>query len=259
MPMPDNIDPSAFFMEGGPTGVLLIHGFTGSAAEMRPLGQYLNERGLTINVPLLPGHGTTAEDLNNYGWDDWCAEADKALVELRSQCETIFVAGLSMGALISLWLVANNHNITGIVTYAPALDITDWRRHLPKFLMKIIGQLPKPDEYWADPEAESLLWSYDTYPTVAGLELLKAIPEVKDLLGQISCPLLAIYSTSDPTVTADGVHLVYDQVSSTDKQLVEFNDSGHVVTLDEEWQRAAELTYNFIKERVPEGLSKPES
>ena len=113
MPMPTNIDPSAFFMEGGPTGVLLIHGFTGSAAEMRLIGRYLHERGLTAYGPLLPGHGTIPEDLNNYGWNEWCAEVDKALVELRSNCDTIFVVGLSMGALLSLWLAANNDDISG--------------------------------------------------------------------------------------------------------------------------------------------------
>jgi carboxylesterase len=259
MPTPANIDPSAFFMEGGPTGVLLIHGFTGSAAEMRLVGQYLNERDLTIYSPLLPGHGTTAEDLNNYGWDDWCAEAEGALAEIRGKCETIFVAGLSMGALLSLWLAAMNEDISGIVTYAPAIDLSDQRRCLPNFITKIIHQLSKPDEYWADPEAKSLLWSYDTYPTAAGLELLKAIPRVKDRLNQITCPLLAIYSTSDPTVKVEGVRLVYENVSSTDKQLVEFNESGHVITVDKEWPRAAELTYNFITERVPEKLSKPET
>lgn len=252
MPMPTNIDPSAFFMEGGPIGVLLIHGFTGSAAEMRPIGRHLNERGLTTYGPLLPGHGTTPEDLNNYGWDDWCAEANRALVGLRSKCDTVFVAGLSMGALLTLWLAANNDDITGIVTYAAAIDITDWRRHLPKFITRFVRQLSKPDEYWADPEAQSFLWSYDTYPTAAAFELLNSIPEVKDLLSQVTCPLLAIYSTSDPTVTPGGVQLVYEQVSSADKQLVEFSDSGHVITVDKEWQRAAELTYSFILGRVPE-------
>ena len=256
MPMPTNIDPSAFFMDGGPTGILLIHGFTGSAAEMRPVGQYLNERGLTTYGPLLPGHGTIPEDLNNYGWDDWCAEANRALTELRNKCDTVFVAGLSMGALLTLWLAANNDHISGIVTYAAAMDVTDWRRHLPEFITRIVRQLRKPDEYWADPEAQSLLWSYDTYPTAAAFELLKSIPEVKDLLAQITCPLLAIYSTSDPTVTPDGVRLVYEQVSSADKQLVEFNDCGHVITVDKEWRRAAEMTYQFILERVPEGTFK---
>ena len=97
-----------------------------------------------------------------------------------------------------------------------------------------------------------MLWSYDTYPTVAAFELLKSIPEVKELLVQVTCPLLAIYSKSDPTVTPDGVQLIYDQVSSTDKQLVEFNECGHVITVDKEWQLAAEKTYQFILKHVPE-------
>ena len=76
-------DPTPFFLEGGPSGALLIHGFTGSPPEMRLVGQYLHERGLTVSAPLLPGHGTSADDLNRCRWSDWTGRAQAALAELR--------------------------------------------------------------------------------------------------------------------------------------------------------------------------------
>ena len=251
MPMPSNIDHTAFYLDGGPIGVLLIHGFTGSAAEMRLVGQYLNERGLTVSAPLLPGHGTTPDDLNNYGWKDWVGEVNRALIELQEKRDIVFVSGLSLGALLALNSAATSENIEGVITFAAAIDVTDWHRHLPRIFSRFIRQLGKPDEHWADPEAESLLWSYDTYPTVATFELLDFIPIVKEHLPQITCPLLAIYSTADPTVSSDGVQLVFEQVSSKDKQLVELNESGHVITVDKEWQKAAEITVQFILDHVP--------
>lgn len=60
-------DPAPFILTGGDDGILLIHGFTGSPAEMRPLGCYLHERGLTVSAPLLPDHGTTASGAGGRG------------------------------------------------------------------------------------------------------------------------------------------------------------------------------------------------
>src|SRR4051812_26008702 len=73
----------AFFLPGGPTGVLLTHGFTSSPAEVRPLGIYLAEQGYTVYGPLLAGHGTAPEDLRTTTWQQWVASAEAGLAELR--------------------------------------------------------------------------------------------------------------------------------------------------------------------------------
>ncbi len=72
------LDPSAFTLQGGPVGCLLLHGYTGSPPEMRLVGEYLNQRGITVSAPLLSGHGTEPEDLNRYKWTDWYADAEEA-------------------------------------------------------------------------------------------------------------------------------------------------------------------------------------
>ena len=85
---------------GGPVGVLLCHGFTGSPQSLRPWAEYLSEQGLTVSLPRLPGHGTSWQDLARTGWQDWYAEVDVAFGALgRRWCEQIFVFGLSMGGL----------------------------------------------------------------------------------------------------------------------------------------------------------------
>ena len=77
-----------FSRDDGTLGVLLSHGFTGSPASMKPWGQYLADRGYTVRVPRLPGHGTRWQDLNAVGWDDWYGELDRSLSELRERCES---------------------------------------------------------------------------------------------------------------------------------------------------------------------------
>ncbi len=97
-----------FRHEGGEVGVLLCHGFTGSPQSLRPWAEHLAERGLTVSLPLLPGHGTRWEDMQVTGWQDWYAEVDRELRALRERCAQVFVAGLSMGGALALRLAAKH-------------------------------------------------------------------------------------------------------------------------------------------------------
>jgi carboxylesterase len=245
-------DPSPFELQGGDIGVLLIHGFTGSPAEMRPLGQYLNDRELTVSAPLLPGHGTKVEDLNEISWPDWTTAVEKALVDLRERCAHVFVAGLSMGALLTLYLAARHPELPGIAVYAPALDISDWRRPFAPIIKLFVKTVAKDDEHWDDPQAEDLIWAYDEWPVGGTQQLFKLRDEVEKSLPRITSPALICYSTADSSVTPEGAYMVRDTIGSEDNEVVEMNECGHVMTLDRGWDDLAERTYQFIMARVPE-------
>src|SRR3712207_6381224 len=102
MPLFPGAEP--FAAEGGSVGVLLCHGFTGSPRSMRPWGEYLGAAGLTVALPRLPGHGTTWQELGRTRWEDWYAEVDRELADLRRRCASVFVMGLSMGGTLALRL-----------------------------------------------------------------------------------------------------------------------------------------------------------
>jgi carboxylesterase len=247
------LDPSAFYLEGGPVGVLLIHGFTGSPPEMRLVGDYLNQRGLTVCGPLLPGHGTTAEDLNRCQWTDWTAQTERDLGQLQAVCETVFVGGLSMGALLTLYLAARHPELSGAIVYAPATMVANRLIYLTPILKYLRREVPKSgegDSDLTDAEAEGRLWSYDTHPSFATHELLKLSRQVQRLLPQVTCPLLVIHSTLDRTIHPSSAPLTYDRAASTDKELVTLHNSGHCLTVDSEWESVAEKTYQFIQERA---------
>src|SRR5260370_31353803 len=89
---------------GGTTGVLLCHGFTGSRHSLRPWAEYLAEAGLSVWLPRLPGHGTTWQEMAHTRWEDWYAELNRAIDELREHASEIFVMGLSMGGCLALRL-----------------------------------------------------------------------------------------------------------------------------------------------------------
>jgi carboxylesterase len=248
-----HLDPSPFVLPGGPVGVLLIHGFTGSPPEMRRVGDYLHQRGLTVSGPLLPGHGTRLEDLNRTRWTEWTRHVEGALAELGARCETVFVGGLSMGAVLTLYLAAHHPDLPGAIAYAPATLVSDWRMTLIPVLKYVMPQSPKGESDMHDPEAEAYLWSYDDWPTAGVHELQKLTREVKRLLPQVTPPLLVVNSTADKTIHPDSAQYTYDHAGSTDKELVTLHDCGHVLTVDNEWEAAAEKTYQFIEGHTGSG------
>lgn len=249
-----HLDPSPFFLEGGPIGVLLIHGFTGSPPEMRLIGNYLHERGLTVSGPLLPGHGTTAEEMNRCKWRDWTRHVERALADLKERCQTVFVGGLSMGSLLTLYLAAHHPDLPGAILYSPAVVVADRLIYLTPLLKYFIHKKPKSDSGdtdLTDPEAPLRLWSYEQNPVFAAHELLKLILRVRRLLPRVVCPLLIIHSTLDQAIHPKSALYTYRRAGSKDKELITLHNSGHCLTVDSEWEAVAGKTYEFILNHLP--------
>ena len=120
MPLMPGAEP--YRHDGGEVGVLLCHGFTGSPQSLRPWGEYLAERGLSVSLPLLPGHGTRWQDMQLTGWQDWYAEVDRELRGLTARCRQVFVFGLSMGGALTLRLAARHSAaVSGIALVNPSV------------------------------------------------------------------------------------------------------------------------------------------
>ncbi|MGA9161774.1 MAG: alpha/beta fold hydrolase [Actinomycetota bacterium] len=109
-----------FSLSGGQIGVLMVHGFTGSPASMRPIGGWLASEGLSVEGVRLPGHGTDEDDLRTRRWTEWVDAAASGLDALRARCRTIVAFGQSMGASVVLSLVASRpHEVDGIALTNP--------------------------------------------------------------------------------------------------------------------------------------------
>ncbi len=106
----------------GSHGVLVLHGFTGNPQSMRPLAEAVAAAGFTVDLPLLPGHGTAVDDMIPTRWEDWSAAAEAAYQALAERCTKVAVTGLSMGGTLSCWLAARHSEITGIAVINPLVD-----------------------------------------------------------------------------------------------------------------------------------------
>lgn len=238
-------------------GCLLIHGFTGAPPEMRPMGEFLAEKGLTVSGIRLPGHGTTVEDMERARWTDWVGEAERGLHELQDRCEAVFVAGLSMGGLLTLYLGAQ-HPVQGLIPMAAAVKVSNRLIHLVpviKFFFRAFPKDPPEKHDYVDPETFNRLWSYDVYPTRPAHELLKLTRQALPLLDRITAPILIIQGDQDDSVPPETARFIYDRVGSQDKELLMVH-SGHCVTVDAERERVWQASYDFIRRHLPAELRR---
>ncbi|CAM5302698.1 alpha/beta fold hydrolase [Streptomyces violaceorubidus] len=106
---------------------------------LRPWARYLAARGLTVALPLLPGHGTRWQDMQVTGWQDWYAEVDRELRVLRERCARVFVAGLSMGGALALRLAAKHGEaVSGVVVVNPANRMHGVAQHALPLLRHLV-------------------------------------------------------------------------------------------------------------------------
>jgi carboxylesterase len=234
-----------FRHEGGEAGVLLCHGFTGSPQSLRPWAQHLAEHGLTVSLPLLPGHGTRWQDMALTGWQDWYAEVDRELRALSERCASVFVAGLSMGGTLALRLAAKHGDaVSGVVVVNPAN-----RMHgLAPYALPVARHFVRTAPGIASDIAKegSVELGYDKVPLHAAHSLRTFFRQVDGELPQVTQPLLVLRSAQDHVVPAADSARVLSRVSSTDVTEIVLEQSYHVATLDHDAERIFDESLAFI-------------
>ena len=235
------LDGKAFFLNGNQVGVLLIHGFTATTVEVRWLADYLSKNGFTVSAPLLPGHGTTPEDLNKRKYTEWINCVEDAYNALKKTCSSVIIGGESMGAVLSLFLAENNPEIKALLLYSPAIKIASLK--YSKILRHFIPIIRKKDF------DEIMPWQgYTVYPLFAASELLQLQKLVIQNLHKVHQPIAVFHGAYDKTIDPDCSDLIISSVSSTIKTKHMLTNSGHVILLDQEFSNAADLTWKFLAE-----------
>jgi carboxylesterase len=253
MPQPEHLDPSAYAAPGGGLGALLIHGYTGSVAETRPMGEYLAAHGFTVRCPLLPGHGLIPETLTRIRWQQWAKEVEAALQELQGLCRHIFVGGLSLGSLLTLELGARHPTLAGLIAMAPAIKVQN--RLLPltlvlRYFMKYPPVEVMGDGDLGDPQAIQRIWCYDEVPLWGASETYRLQRRVVRSLPHIRQPLLIFQGRRDDTLDPQAAQILYDRVGSEDKTLIWLEHSGHNLLADGERKSVWDTSYAWMMERV---------
>jgi carboxylesterase len=221
-------DGKPFFFEGGKTGCLLIHGFTGTTSSMRPMGEFLAAKGVTVLGPRLPGHGTDVNDMGKWAYTDW----------------------ISMGGLLTLYLAEkHSDSLAGIMPISsPVRWLAPGANGVAlKFvgvLKHVLKTFPGPGNDLKDPDVVEV--AYEKLSTNAAHELVKLAGVVDADLARITCPVRLFAAREDHVVPPRNSQYIYDNVSSSDKEIIWLDNCYHVATLDYDKEKIFESSYNFM-------------
>jgi carboxylesterase len=230
---------------GGPHGVLVLHGFTGNPQSMRGLAEAFAGAGFAVELPLLPGHGTSVDDLLTTGWSDWSAAAETAYQELAGRVDRVVVAGLSMGGSLTCWLASRHPEIAGIVCVNPALSVPDdMVAAVRQMLDEGVDRIAAIGGDVADPDQREK--AYDATPLAPLLSLAAAADEFRDDLARIACPVLILHSPQDHVVEPVNSDILAAGVSGPVER-VTLERSYHVATLDYDRDLISERAIEFAR------------
>lgn len=245
---------SPFEFKKGDTGVLLIHGYTGTSREMLPLARYLSEHNISSYGILLPGHGSTPRELKKTTKEDWYKAAEDALIKMKKEYRTIYIAGFSIGSAIAIKLAAN-YQVDGIALLSPAvylkkkegdmLSVESQIKLLNLFFFYSYLKKPHPPDV-KDPSVDESNPFYEFYPVNTLKHLIDTMKEARELLPKITCPILILQSKGDIDLSEEGPEYIYKNAASNNKKIVWLERSGHIITLDYDRDRVNEEVYRFV-------------
>ena len=239
-----DVKPASF--PNGPTGVLVLHGFTGSPQSMRPLTLRFAEDGHSVELPVLPGHGTKIEDMVPTRFDDWYRAADAAYVELEKRCQRVVVVGLSMGGTLAT-ILAIEHEPAGLIAINPQVTpppdaVVDVVRGL---VDEGVATIPAIGGDIAKEGIEEL--AYAATPVLALMSFIERCQTLGPELHRITCPVLLFTSPQDHVVDPVSSDALAAGVSGPVER-VTLERSFHVATLDHDAKMIEDRSSAFVAE-----------
>lgn len=267
----------SFLFEGGPTGVLLLHGLTGTPTEMKSVGKGLARAGLTVYAPQLAGHCGSKEDLLATGWPDWFASAEAGLDFLTRRCRCVFAAGLSMGALLSVLLAAKHpETVAGIGLYSTSLRhdgwaMSWWNHFLPLLLLLPWGRrhsFPESFPYGIKNERlrkRIIAMMFSGESDQAGLpgtpgaslwELWRLRRVVMREMPTVRTPALIVHAAKDDVTSLWNVQYLQKHLAGPIETVL-LDDCFHMITVDQQCQDVVAHTARFCQAYGVDGHAAP--
>lgn len=239
-----------FFLKGDKgVALLFIHGFTASPSELRPVAELLHKYcGCSIEALLLPGHGSSPEDLNRYHWRDWFAAVKKELMSLQGQYPRVFVAGLSLGGLLALYTGIRVPGVSGAASInAPIFQRSGWKTALLPLIAKF-------QPYWTKngQEEQKRLegkgrFAYNYFPLQAFQSMMELRSQLLREINDLRIPALIMQSLNDEVVKPKSGSYLFRQLNQGGARLVELENSWHVATMSADKEKIAQELAEFVK------------
>jgi carboxylesterase len=247
--VPRTEEDEPFAADGGRVGLVLSHGFTGTPASLRPWARHFAAAGLTVRLPLLPGHGGTWRDTNRSRWPEWYAAVETAYREVAERCDVVFAAGLSMGGTLVTRLAEQYPDrIAGLILVNPAFGTRRLDAKLAPYISWLIRSRPSIGGDIKKPGAEE---EVDRTPVVAFASLQKLWTVTVRDFDRLRAPVLMYRSRTDHVVDSLSGELLFAGARNTTVREVMLENSFHVATLDNDAPTIFEGSLEFIRSIAP--------
>jgi len=239
----------AFFYKRGSPAFLVVHGFSSTPQEVRELGEYLAQQGITVSAPLLKGHGTIPDDLQGVDYTEWIEQMETEYRKLAKEHSEVWVGGSSMGGNIALHL-ASKLPVAGVI--ALATPVYTRTRFLMPSLVRIIKLFKKTWKKKYPPNVKKEIINkkihYWSYPISSWEQAIKCLYTTAPLLPRVTAPTLIMQSVTDHIIKKENAEYLYSHLGSQDKKIVWVPDSYHVLTIDHWRYEAFREVERFILE-----------
>lgn len=230
-----------YFHKGSDTGCLVMHGFSGTPATMRPVCDVLAAEGYTVFAPLLRGHGTTLGDMYSSTWEDWLEDARSAYDRLIvAGVKRVIPMGFSMGGIL-MSLLAEERECAGLVLMSTPFRVKRYILRAVK-LDKVIPYAEMKAERTPNP----YLQGYDGIAVSKLRDLYRLTLKARGGLYKIDCPVLILQSRFDNKVDLRSVDIIRLGVSSADKEVIWLERSQHGCVYGPEQDKVAKACLDFV-------------
>lgn len=237
-------DHSPFSTEGSrDIGILVLHGFTGSPHSMRPVARFFADAGYPVEMPLLPGHGTTWEDMATRSYREWVDAVDEAYWALRQRCAKVVVIGLSMGGGLAILLSARRP-VAATILINPYLVNPQRIMAATPLLRRAIKSMPSIGSDIAIPDTDE--GAYNTTPVSAIAQLHKLGYDIRRVVPALTAPVLYFRSEQDHIVS-NRSHQYFLKHATCPVEFIRLERSYHVATLDYDAQYILETSLHFVE------------
>jgi carboxylesterase len=264
----------AFAWPGGRAGVLLVHGLAGTPTEMRFVARGLHAAGFTVHAVQLAGHCGSVADLVATGWRDWAKSVDATVDALAREVDAVFVAGLSMGAVLALELaIARPDAVRGIALYGTTFRLDGWAVPLQARLLALLPlvcglglgrerQVMERHPYGIKDErtrawivgsmlaGDSGAAGHPGTPWGALAEFIALSRHVRRRLDLVRTPCLVVHSADDDIASLANVELIERRVAAP-VETVLLDDSYHIVSVDRQRDLVIDRSVRFFRKLAP--------
>ena len=271
------LGPAGYYHRRGEDAVLLVHGLTGTPAEMRSLAKKLQQQGFSVMCPRLAGHCGSIAELKKSRWQDWYRTVEQSFEALKATHRQVYVAGLSMGALLALRLAANQgERVAGLgmlsstffydgwnmpkykrrlllplVIYSPLRLFMSWTETSP-YGIKCEHTRAKVQTVLENREANAAeQFGIFRTPAVTIYESVKLIRAARLALPLVHVPTMIVHAVEDDMASIKNAHFVAQHIASRDLETFYVDDTYHVLTLDRRKHQVAERLCQFFMHRLP--------